>query len=324
MNIKLMRKIAGMLMFSALACTVLQAQDRNAVIAAFNEGAKLTKTDVPGAIKAFENTITIADQVGEPAADLRSKAAGALPGLYMRAAQAAISEKKPAPEIMKAAKLAVVKADQYGTQTHKENAAKIMVQAYNTLANSYFSQNDYTNAVLTFDSLLAINPGYVNAIYNKALVQIKQNDAAGFEATIDSYIEKVKTANDTAKVKQASTLALEYFRGAGSQANQADNLDEALASLDKAAKYGDDKDLFYYFADVYNKKKDFDKGIEYAQKGLALETGAAEAQAKFHYQLAVAQSGKGQNTEACASFKKAMYGPFAEASKAQSKNLKCQ
>jgi tetratricopeptide (TPR) repeat protein len=313
-----------MLMISSFAFTSLLAQDRNAVIAAFNEGAKLTKTDVPGAIQAFENTITLADQVGESAADLRQKAAGALPGLYTRAAQAAISEKKPAQEIMKAAKLAVTKADQYGTLTHKENASKLMVQAYNTLANNYFSQNDYTNAVLTFDSLLAINPGYVNAIYNKSLVQIKQNDASGFEATIDSYLEKVKAANDTAKVKQASTLALEFFRSEGSKANQADNLDGALVSLDKAAKYGDDKDLFYFFSDVYNKQKNFDKGIEYARKGLSLETGTAEAQAKFHYQLAVAQSGKGQNAEACTSFKKAMYGPFAEASKAQSKNLKCQ
>ena len=118
-------------------------------------------------------------------------------------------------------------------------------------------------------------------------------------------------------------MALEYFRAAGSQASQADNLDEALTLLDKAAKYGDDKDLFYYYADVYNKKKDFNKGAEFAQKGLDLETGDAEAKAKFYYQLATAQVGKGQTAEACTSFKNALYGPFAEASKAQRTNLKC-
>ena len=111
-------------------------------------------------------------------------------------------------------------------------------------------------------------------------------------------------------------MALEYFRAAGSQANQADKLDEALVSLNKAAKYGDDKDLFYYFADVYNKQKNFDNGTEYAQKGLALETGAAEAKAKFYFQLALAQAGKGQTADACASFKNAMYGAFADPSKA--------
>ena len=124
---------------------------------------------------------------------------------------------------------------------------------------------------------------------------------AAFEENIDLYLEKVKSSNDSVKVKQASKLALEYFRASGSQANQANKLDEAIVMLNKAAKYGDDKDLFYYFADVYNKQKNFDNGTEYAQKGLALETGAAEAKAKFYFQLALAQAGKGQ-TDGCMRF----------------------
>jgi tetratricopeptide (TPR) repeat protein len=124
-------------------------------------------------------------------------------------------------------------------------------------------------------------------------------------------------------VKQASDLALNYFRSAGSKANQEDKLDEALNLLNKAAKYGDDKDLFYFFADVYNKQKDYDKGLDYAQKGLALETGDDEAKAKFYFQIALAQEGKGQTSEACESFKNASYGVFAAPSKAKRANLKC-
>ena len=71
-------------------------------------------------------------------------------------------------------------------------------------------------------------------------------------------------------------------------------------------------------------KNNFDSGLEYAKRGLDLETGDAEAKAKYYYQLAVAQAGKGQNADACASFKNALYGAFAEASKAQRTNLKCQ
>jgi tetratricopeptide (TPR) repeat protein len=324
MYIELMGKITGILVVSAIACTSLHAQERNDVITSYNEGARLMQTDVPAAIKAFENVIALSDKVGESAADLRQKAVQVLPGLYSKVALAAINEKKPAQEIMKAAKAASAIAEKYGTATHKENAGKIMVQAYNTLANSYFSKDDYANALLTFDSLLLINPGYVNAIYNKALIYMRQNNAGTFEETIDLFIEKLKGGNDTTRIKQASTLALEYFRSAGSKANQANNPDEALTMLNKAAKYGNDKDLFYYFADVYNKQKNFDSGAEYAQKGLSLEKGEAEAKAKFFYQLAVAQAGKGQTAEACASFKNALYGPFADASKAQRTNLKCK
>jgi hypothetical protein len=324
MTAQLLRKVAGVLVVSALMVTISKAQDRNAVIEAYNEGAKAAQTDVPASIKAFENAISLADKVGETAADLKQKASAALPGLYVKLASTAITEKKPAPEIMRAARNAIAIAEKYGTQAHKDNASKILVQAFNVEATGFFSKNDYPNALLTFDSLLAVNPGYINAIYNKSMIYMKQNDFDSFEKTIDSYIEKLKAANDEVKTKQASTLALEYFRGAASKANQAEKLGDALSLLTRASKYGDDKDVFYYFSDVYNKQKSFDKALDYAKRGLALESGAAEVKAKFYFQLGLAQQGKGQISEACASFKSSAFGAFAEPSKIQQKNLKCQ
>jgi tetratricopeptide (TPR) repeat protein len=324
MTAQLLRKVAGILVVSSLMVSVASSQDRNAVIQAFNDGAKASTTDVPAAIKAFENTIVLADKVGEGAADLKLKASGVLPGLYVKVANAAVTEKKPAPEIMKTAKAAVAVAEKYGTQVQKDNASKILVQAYNIQATDLFSKNDYPNALVTFDSLLTVNPDYVNAIYNKSLIYYKQNNSDLFEQTIDLYLVKVKAANDEAKTKQASTLALGYFRGAGAKANQTEKLDDALTLLTKASKYGDDKDLFYYISDVYNKQKNFDKGLEYAQRGLDLEAGAPEAKAKFYFQLGLAHEGKGQTADACASFKSSVFGPFAEPSKVKMKNLKCQ
>lgn len=319
-----MRKIGGILVVFAIIGTNLKAQERNDVIKFYNEGAKAMQTDPKAAITAFENVITLSDKVGETAADLKQKAVQVLPGLYVKVASAVVTEKKPAPEIIKAAKAAAAAAEKYGSATGKENAGKILVQGYYTMGTEFFTKKDYDNALKAFDTLLVINPGYTSAIYNKALIYRSQNNAAAFEETINSYLEKLKGGNDSVKVKQASALALEYFRAAGSQANQANKPDEALALLNKAAKYGDDKDLFYYFADVYNKKNNFDSGAEYARKGLALETGAAEAKAKFYFQLGLAQTGKGQTADACASFKNAMFGPFAEPSKVQRTNLKCQ
>jgi tetratricopeptide (TPR) repeat protein len=316
--------IAGLLALSVVIGTNVNSQTRNDVITFYNEGAKAMQTDVPAAITAFENVVVTSDKVGEEAADLKQKAVQVLPGLYYKLAAAALNEKKPAAEIISASKTAIAASENYGNTSNKEKSQKVLVQGYNNLAVDYFSKNDFEKALLTIDSLLVINPDYVNAIYNKALIYIKQDNAEAFEKTIDGYLEKVKSTNDTIKTQKASTLALEYFRSAGSKANQANKLDEALASLNKSAKYGDDKDLFYYFADVYNKKGNFVSGAEYAQKGLDLETGSAEAKAKFFYQLAVAQVGKGQTAEACASFKNALYGPFAEASKAQRTNLKCE
>ncbi len=319
-----LRKSTGILVVSALVFSGLRAQDRNAVIQVFNEGVKSAQTDVPAAIKSFENVIVLADKAGESCADLKQKAISVLPGLYNKVALAAINEKKPVADVMKAAKASVAAAGKYGNATQKDNASKVLVSAYNVKATAYFTANDYPNALASFDSLLAINPDYLNAIYNKALIYIKQNNSSAFEQDIDLFISKVKAANDEAKVKQASTLALEYFRSEGSKANQAEKLDEALELLNKAAKYGEDKELNYFFADVFNKQKNFDKGLEYAQKGLSMEAGDAAAKAKFYFQMGLAQEGKGLKDEACASFKNALFGPFATPAKAKRTNLKCQ
>lgn len=324
MNKSIMRKLTGLFLVAFAAVSMLNGQERNDVIKFYNDGAKVLQTDVPAAIAAFENVVTLSEKVGESANDLKAKAVQVLPGLYVRAANNAIKENKPVAEIIKAAKTATAAAVKYNNAAGKENASKIMVQAYNKMGTELFTAKDYEKALLAFDSLLAINPDYSNAIYNKALIYRGQNNSAAFEETIDLFLGKLEAGKDDQISKQASELALEYFRAAGSQANQADDLDEAIVLLTKAAKYGEDKDLFYFFADVYNKKKSFDSGIEYAQKGLALETGAADAKAKFYFQLGLGQEGKGQTAEACASFRSAMYGPFAEPSKAKRTNLKCQ
>lgn len=323
MNICLMKKVAGIMVVSALISGSITGQTRNDVIKVYNEGAKAAQTDPKAAIAAFENVIVLSDKVGETANDLKQKAMQIIPGLYVKIASVALSEKKSAQDIIKSAKAALSAAEKYGSESGKENARKILVQGYYNMGTEFFTKKEYDNSLLAFDSLLSINPDYTAAIYNKALVYRSQDNVSAFEETIDMFIEKSKSDNEAEKVEQASALALEYFRAAGSQANQANNLDEALTLLNKAAKYGEDKDLFYYFADVYNKQNNFDKGIEYARKGLDLETGDAEAKAKFYFQLGIAQAGKGQTADACASFKNSLYGAFAEASKAQRTNLKC-
>lgn len=317
-------KTISLFVFVVFSTIAVKAQGRNDVIEAYNEGAKVVQTNPQAAIKAFENVVTLSKQVGDSAADLSQKAIKVLPSLYYNVAADAYSGKKPTPEIIRAAKNAVAAAEKYDNTSVKQNADNILEKAYNKMAGEYFSKDDYNNTLAAFDSVLMINPDYSSALYNKALIYMKQGNSEDFEKTIDMYIEKMKAANDEAKVKQASTLALGYFRATGSKSDQADKLDEALIFLNKAAKYGEDKDLFYYFAEVYNKQKDFDKGLDYGQKGLALETGDAQAKAKFYFQIALAQEGKGQTAEACESFKNASFGVFAAPAKAKRANMKCK
>ncbi len=86
----------GFLVVSAIISADLNAQTRTDVINAYNEGAKAMQTDVKTAIDAFEKVVVLSDQVGETTADLKQKAVQVLPGLYVKAASATVTEKKPA------------------------------------------------------------------------------------------------------------------------------------------------------------------------------------------------------------------------------------
>jgi tetratricopeptide (TPR) repeat protein len=324
MELRKIIKVISLIGVFIFSTTNIFAQGRNDVIKAYNEGAGAVQTDLQAAIKAFENVVALSNQVGDSAADLRQKAIKVLPSLYYNVASDAFTAKKPASEVIRAAKKAVAASEKYENPTTKQNSNSLLIKAYNNLAGDYFSKDDYKNAIASLDSVLMINPDYASTIYNKALIYMKQANSDDFEKTIDLYISKMKPGTDDVKIKQASTLALGYFRASGSKADQADKLEEALGFLNKAAKYGDDKDLFYYFAEVYNKQKAFDKGLDYARKGLILETGAVEAKAKFYFQVALAQEGKGQTVDACESFRNASYGVFASPSKVKRANLKCK
>ena len=98
MKIRNLIKTASYLVVLVLSTATINAQSKNDVIKAYNEGASAVQTDPQAAIKAFENVVSLSKQVGDSAADLRQKAIKVLPSLYYNAASDALTGKKPASE----------------------------------------------------------------------------------------------------------------------------------------------------------------------------------------------------------------------------------
>ena len=324
MNKIVINKINALAVLFTFICVGLFAQEKNDAINAFNQGVALMKTDVGSAIEPFENCIKICEQIGDSANDVKEKAMLVLPDLYFQVAYNLYATDKKYNESIQAAKIALGVAEKYDSQKTTEKTQKLMIQVYQTMGSKYYAANDQENAINCFDSILMINPDYVNAIYNKALTYKKFNNTDKFEETIDTFIVKAKTDEDTTLVPKANKLALDYFRILGTKANTANKLSDAVQLLTTSFKYGQDEDVYYQLANIYNKQKKFAEAAEDAQKGLDMEKGSAEAKAKFYYELGVAQSGKGETDNACESFKNSLYGPFLAASKAQRTNLKCK
>lgn len=324
MNTTRIKRISGLVVIFAGLCMSLLAQEKNDAITAFNESVELMKSGEENVIESFENCIRICEQVGDSAEDIRLKAVQVLPGLYYQEAYALLTSDKNVEASLIASKKTMEVAEKYGNSRIKDNTEKIMIQAYSTMASTYFAAKNYDNALLAFDSVLMINPKHLTSIYNKALIYRGQNNNQKFSETIDLYIEDLKALGDTVKVKQASDLALDYFRIAGAKAHQANNLGEALELLNTASRYGNDKNVFYHFAGIYNKQNKFSQAAENAMKGLELEKGSAEDKAKFYFELGQAHAGNKNTADACDALKNSMYGPFLQPSKALRTNLKCQ
>jgi tetratricopeptide (TPR) repeat protein len=325
MNMNLKLKLSA---FCAILMVVtfnsMAQQTKNDAITAYNAGRSLMQSNAQAAIDSFEFSMKICDQVGDSAQDVKKNIVLVLPGLYYQVAYKLFTADKKVPESLIAAKKAMKVAEKYENAKAKDNVQKLILSAYFSLGNNYFKNNELDNAIKSFDSALAINPNYTKAIFNKAQVYKKQDNSTLFMATIDDFVAKAKASGDTAQIAPANKLAMDYLRSSGSKAIKANKLDDALSLLTSATKYGTDKEIYYYFADAYNKKGKFTEAEENAQKGLDMETGAPEAKAKFYYALAEAKKGKGDVGNACAAFKNAMFGIFLEPSKAQMANLKCK
>jgi tetratricopeptide (TPR) repeat protein len=324
MKIFTINRIAGFIFLITGINSGLFAQVYNDAAMAYNKGVSKFTSDIDSAIIMFEECLRLCDIVGDTTEDIRFKTTEVLPDLYYQKALNFLTIDKNVDASLNASKKTIAVAQKYNDAATIEKTQKLMIQAYSNMGSTYFTNGENEKALNAFDSVLLINPEHMASIYNKSLVYKKMNNPGKYGETIDLYIVKLQSQGDTTKVVQVSKSALEYFRGLASKANKENKLPDAITLLNTASKYGTDKDVYYYYADVYNKQKKFNDAALNAQKGLDMETGAAEAKAKFYYQLGVAQAGKEEVPKACESFKNAMYGPFLEASKAQRTNLKCQ
>jgi len=319
------RKFVGIITVIVFTQISLSAQELNDAINAYNQGVALIKAeDTQGAIAAMENCVTLCEQVGDTASDIKFKAIQQIPGLYYKRSYTLYSVDKNIPACIASSKTTMQVSEKYNATDTREKAQKLLIQAYSSLGTTFYNGNENEKAIAVFDSILAINPEHTKSIYNKALTYKKMNDQAKFGETIDLFITKIKVVGDTVQLAQANKLALDYYRNSGVKANQANKPADAINLLNSALKYGTDKDIYYQLANVYNKQKNYTNGVSNAQKGLEMETGTPEAKAKFYYELAVAQAGKGDVGNACESFKSANFAPFVEAVKAQRTNLKCK
>jgi tetratricopeptide (TPR) repeat protein len=307
-----------------LAATAIQAQTQYEAAATYKNAAELYNTDYVAAIDSFEKCIKMCEVVGAAADEVKGAAIKVLPVLYQKKMISYTNDKKY-PEAILASKKTFEVATQYNDTTVLQTVKNAQPNLYASLGFNLQKANDNAGAIQAFDSAISINPNFSKAIFGKALSYIRLNNNAKVVENIDLAITKTQADNDSVFTQQIQKLGRDYFKSAGLKSKQAKKFADALDNFNTSLKYGEDKDVYYNIANINNAQKKYDLAITNAQKGLDLEPGDANAKAKYIYELAVAQAGKGLKNDACGNYKSAMINKqFEAACKAQMTNLKCK
>ena len=310
--------------FTASLALGAQAQTKNDAAIAFNAAAQLASTDIPGAIKAMTDVISMCDKVGADANDLKEKAQKSIPAWHYQMANNFLKEKKideAQLSLEKSLELAIL----YKDTDAKDRASQQLSKVYVSKGYSSLKIEKSDEAISYFDKAIALEPTYAKAYFGKGQACKKKSDFDKMKEAMDLAISNGNATGDTNSVHNAKSMMRDNLVTRASKSVQKGANEQAIALANSALTYEEqNKDAFYLLAVAYNKTSKWDNAIEAANKGLALEAGPREKKALYYFELGNAQKGKGETSAACASFKNAAFGVNAKAATDQATKLGCK
>lgn len=322
-----MRKIKKVFFITAsilvLVPFIAMSQTKNDAISAYNEGAQLIKSDPAGAMAAFKKCIEICEAVGEEATDTRVMAETKLPGLQYKLAMESYKQKKMAEAIEKFEEAEDL-ATKYKNDKILEKTKKVIPQLYMVVGNSQMKQ-DLQEALKNLNKATELDPNLTKAYLSKGLIYKKLGDEENMKAALTKTIELGFARNAIKTATQAEKVLKNYYFNKAVKAVKEGNMDEAEASFKSSVEYGSENPIVYtQLGKIYNSKKEYDLALKNLTRALEFEQGGDEKKAGIYYEIGNAYMGLGNNTEACNSFKKAMFGDYTESAKYQIEEvLKC-
>jgi len=320
MNKKLLFTICA----AMLALTVA-AQDKNEVIAAYNEGVtKMQASNNVEAIAAFQQAISIAEEVGDDAADVRKNAENNIVALRKKIASTLFSEKKY-EEALKVMEEARSDAQKYRNEKEVATINRALPTLYLALGNEDLRLEKYEEALRNYQLGVELNNNmsklhlYLGAAYQK--MDSTEQALAAFDRTI----EVAMRTNQPADANDARQAAKNMLLKNGQEAKDANNWQKAYEHFSSAVKYAEnDPDVRLQVAITANRNGRAKDAVAAGEKALELEK-RPNMIPKVHYQLGYAYEQVGNTAKACTHYKKI---PAGDSDKANAdgaiKRLKCQ
>ncbi len=300
------------------------AQTYEDAVTAYNQGDELAKQNrYRESIAAFERVVNISGSLGEQGAEIRRRAEGQIPQLYMAIGiQSARAENWAAAEVE--FQRTITEARKYNNQQIAQRAEQFLMQVYVGHGTETLQAGDNEAAIALFDKALGIQQNYAAAYYNKGLAYRNLDNLEQALANFDRAIQ-LGTGRNRQVGEAATSAARNFLLLLAAREKEAKRFDDAIQYLKQALQYQpEDAELHYRLAEIYNVRAEFDLALESANKALTFEQGGPVDRARIWFEVGTAQKFKGNVSAACEAYKNASYGDFRASSEhAMTHELKC-
>lgn len=327
--------LLGLFIIGLGSVNTANAQDKRAAVKTYNKALELVKDGkYEQAINMYNQALNQAKQLGDKGKDIVNLVQKKLPQIYYQLAlqkYKAFRKESTLDNInatIDAFQNTVDIADEYSDKQISNKATGVVTQLLYNKSLLQYKQQKYKDALATLDNVIKRNANYAKAYYQKGVV-IKHMDSRDFEDAISLFDKAIDVGNKTSDkqlVQRAKDAARDELVYRGSKNTENKNFDKAVSLLQRALKYDAQSPKAHYrLAEAYNKEQQWQKALNEAKKSLEYETGGKTDKAKIYFELATAYQGLGKKEQACSAFGNAAYGSFKASAEHQMKyELKCE
>ncbi len=299
------------------------AQTKDEAVNAYNRAVTLVSSDPQQAVNAMREAAEIASKADD-ADTIQQMAEQQIPVLQYNYATALYKDKK-IDEAIEGYKQAHDFAVQYNDNSTAEKTNELLPKLYLSKGINEYKAGQFEEAVKSYTQAIELDSSVARAWLNMGLAYKKLDKDPEMKQAMDKAIEVGTSTNDEKTVEAARKTMGDDLLMSANSSFKSNNLQATANKLEEAISYNDNNpEIFYLYAVTLNKLSKFDEALAQSQKGLSVEQDDAEKKARFYFEMGNAQLGKGDNTAACDSYKKAAVGKLAESANYQIKTvLKC-
>ena len=268
-----MKKIFLLFTAAVMATGVMYAQDLNKAIEAANNGNEAFQLGEYGlALEAFQNSLKIAEGLGETGAEHAATCKSAICNIHMAIAKKQYNDKNFDAAIESFKKTQAV-ATSYGKSEVADEAAELakntQINIYNSAAAEAKKAKDYATAIANYKKVLEMAP-------NNGIAAFQLGDAYYRTKNWDEAIKNLLFARDNGQEKNATKLISQVYLKQAQEALKAKNYQAVIDMAAKSNEYLENGNAYKLAASAAQKLGDTKNCISLYEKYIEISPKARD------------------------------------------------